>query len=391
MRGECTLQLVERARLRQALHADDVRTIRLHCVLGATAHGTAVDHDGAGPANAVLAADMNADRLAARGGGNRTAACAARRAPTGAARSASARSGDVLQRRAEASSLHPLPMPDRVVDGLFHHPFHQRSRQRDPEWRAGGMILHGIDRASHVICERGRNSTHGPTDEALDVDGNRAALHASQAQRQRREPFGSIDSTAGTPLRRWRNRRAAVRSPRRHGRHRRGCAAIPMQRSSRPAGRSVVSAPMEELAGAHAALSAGVDCSTTLPPVTTRRAEFRRSGSACATDPPSVPRLRVWKCPTHGSAIASSGTSRADDVGAQARHSGRLPAPVTTLSDAAEIVLQRGDARDIDDRARTHHAQIEHRPERHSAREHRGLVPQFRQQSDRLRQSSSGR
>jgi len=40
-------------------------------------------------------------------------------------------------------------------------------------------------------------------------------------------------------------------------------------------------------------------------------AGYSAAGSACAIDPPSVPRLRIWKCPISGVATASSGTADA--------------------------------------------------------------------------------
>src|SRR5262249_56053383 len=78
------------------------------------------------------------------------------------------------------------------------------------------------------------------------------------------------------------------------------------------------------------------DCSTTVPPHATRANGISALGSAWATDPPSVPRLRVWKWPTHGSAIESSGTSRA----MTSERSASLcvsPAPAITTLLATEI------------------------------------------------------
>ena len=51
-----------------------------------------------------------------------------------------------------------------------------------------------------------------------------------------------------------------------------------------------------------------LETSSTAPPRVASASGISELGSACATDPPSVPRLRVWKCPTCGSASASNGT-----------------------------------------------------------------------------------
>ena len=51
--------------------------------------------------------------------------------------------------------------------------------------------------------------------------------------------------------------------------------------------------------------------STTSPPSASSTSGISALGSAWATEPHTVPRLRTWKCEMKGKACASSGTSRA--------------------------------------------------------------------------------
>src|ERR1043165_7096766 len=50
---------------------------------------------------------------------------------------------------------------------------------------------------------------------------------------------------------------------------------------------------------------------TLIPFSVARTSGISAPGSALATEPPIVPRLRVAACPTHGSALARRGTGRA--------------------------------------------------------------------------------
>src|SRR5262249_57906359 len=63
MLREGALHLIERARLSEPLHGDDVRTVRLSGILGAAAHGSAIDQNRTRPAYAMLAADVNPEGL----------------------------------------------------------------------------------------------------------------------------------------------------------------------------------------------------------------------------------------------------------------------------------------------------------------------------------------
>lgn len=74
--------------------------------------------------------------------------------------------------------------------------------------------------------------------------------------------------------------------------------------------------------------------STTSPPSASSTSGISALGSACATEPQTVPRLRIWKCEMKGKACASSGTSCASDW----RHS-TLPcvaaAPIASMPPSA--------------------------------------------------------
>ena len=63
MPGEGLLQHIEGAGIGQALDGGDVRALHLDRVAGAAAHRPARHQDGAGSADAVLAADMDAKDL----------------------------------------------------------------------------------------------------------------------------------------------------------------------------------------------------------------------------------------------------------------------------------------------------------------------------------------
>ena len=63
MLREGALHLIERARLGEPLHGDDVRAVRLSGILGAAAHRSAIDQNRTRPAYAMLATDVNPEGL----------------------------------------------------------------------------------------------------------------------------------------------------------------------------------------------------------------------------------------------------------------------------------------------------------------------------------------
>src|SRR5262249_61531848 len=63
MLREGALHLVERAGFGEPLDGDDVRTVRLSGILGATAHRSAIDQNRTRAAYAMLAADVNPEGL----------------------------------------------------------------------------------------------------------------------------------------------------------------------------------------------------------------------------------------------------------------------------------------------------------------------------------------
>src|SRR5262249_30843692 len=63
MLREGALHLIERARFSEPLHGDDVGTVRLGGVLGATAHCSPIDQNRTGTAYAMFATDVNPEGL----------------------------------------------------------------------------------------------------------------------------------------------------------------------------------------------------------------------------------------------------------------------------------------------------------------------------------------
>ena len=65
-------------------------------------------------------------------------------------------------------------------------------------------------------------------------------------------------------------------------------------------------------------------------PSATATAGYSDAGSACASEPPTVPRLRIWKCPMSGVARASNGAAAAT-VGSCSMTRCRVPARTTSV------------------------------------------------------------
>ncbi len=111
---------------------------------------------------------------------------------------------------------------------------------------------------------------------------------------------------------------------------------------------------------------------TTEPPSTSRQSGSSAAASAWAIEPPTVPRLRVTKWPTRGSASAASGTP--------ARSPWRTVAPTRRAVDPVEP----GDAVDVDEHGRADEPHVQQRHEALPAGEHLRLVAVLGQQRDRL-------
>ena len=105
-------------------------------------------------------------------------------------------------------------------------------------------------------------------------------------------------------------------------------------------------------------------------------AGYSAAGSACAIDPPSVPRLRIWKWPISGVARASSGTAAATSALASTTASvvpGADPQRAVATLDALEL----GDAPDVDEVLEDREAQRQHRDEALTAGEHLRVVAEL--------------
>ena len=108
-------------------------------------------------------------------------------------------------------------------------------------------------------------------------------------------------------------------------------------------------------------------------------AGYSAAGSAWAIDPPSVPRLRIWKWPISGVALASSGTARRHlGAGLDGRLRGAGADPQRAV--AALDALQLGDAPDVDEVLEDRQAQREHRDQALAAGQHLRAVAELGEQ-----------
>ena len=129
--------------------------------------------------------------------------------------------------------------------------------------------------------------------------------------------------------------------------------------------------------------------SSSSAPSATATAGYSDAGSACASEPPTVPRLRIWKCPISGVACASSGTA-ARDLRIALHHAlaGRRPAPRACRS-PARSPASSADAVHVDEVLEVREAQRQHRHEALPAGQHLGVVAVLGEQRadlvDRLR------
>ncbi len=103
-----------------------------------------------------------------------------------------------------------------------------------------------------------------------------------------------------------------------------------MATTSSSGARTVVSAPVKN-SRARTRRSRRRDRSTMVASLVTVQSGISALGSAWATEPPRVPALRVWKCPTHGSASASRGSASRSAAESSASACVTV-APVTTRS-----------------------------------------------------------
>ena len=118
----------------------------------------------------------------------------------------------------------------------------------------------------------------------------------------------------------------------------------------------------------------------------------RRLGSACATEPPTVPRLRIWGWPDEPrSPCCSSGQRRRHELGALERDlAGHRPDPQRAVVGAD--VVELGDPVDVDHELGPREAEVEQRNEALAAGEHGAVGPEQRQRLvDRRRRARTRR
>ena len=85
--------------------------------------------------------------------------------------------------------------------------------------------------------------------------------------------------------------------------------------------------------------------STASPPSVARQSGSSALGSAKATEPQTVPRLRVWTWPSRGSAAASIGDRRAS--GGQASNSAWVVAAPTSMTAPSSLISPRPGSREM--------------------------------------------
>ena len=112
--------------------------------------------------------------------------------------------------------------------------------------------------------------------------------------------------------------------------------------------------------------------SATWPPSVASTSAISAAGSAFATEPPTVPRLRVAACPTNGSARASSGTLRAIVSIVQRGDLARRRADRDRRAVVANAV-QLADARNVDQPGRPREPHRHHGNQRLPARDDRRI------------------
>ena len=99
------------------------------------------------------------------------------------------------------------------------------------------------------------------------------------------------------------------------------------------------------------------------------RPAARAAGSACATEPPTVPRARVAAWPTWRTAWASSGQCRATS-GERSSAAWRTVAPIRSVPLAAAQHAEAGDRVDVDEPRGPREPQVEQRHQALAAGEH---------------------
>ena len=131
------------------------------------------------------------------------------------------------------------------------------------------------------------------------------------------------------------------------------------------------------------------DCASSCASSASATAGYSAAGSAWASDPPIVPRLRIWKCPISGVARASSGTASAtsaeDSIVAWV-----VPAPIQMDPFAALDALQLGHAAEVDQVVEDRQPQGEHRHQALAAGEDLRALAELGEQAARPRRGSTG-
>ena len=131
--------------------------------------------------------------------------------------------------------------------------------------------------------------------------------------------------------------------------------------------------PDEEIIGRHRSSAVARSRSTISAPSVTATSGISADGSALAIDPPTVPRLRVGGCPTHGSTRASSGTdARITRIALGLR----LPRRRADHDRAVFLANSRKlrQAQDVDQPGRARQPHRQHRHQRLSAGDHARIL-----------------
>ena len=116
-----------------------------------------------------------------------------------------------------------------------------------------------------------------------------------------------------------------------------------------------------------------VDAATTAPPRATSASGSSAAGSAWAIEPPTVPRLRVTKWPTNGSASATSGSRSRTSCESPAA-AWRASAPTGRCRSPTRSRRARRRVH-VDEHGRTGQPDVQHRHEALAAGEHLRVVP----------------